>query len=453
MSKSIKFYLALYASKMACVALKVLKRNATHYPGWVALKICPDFLGQVDKPEQLIGVMGTNGKTTVSNMINDVLDQYDYVCLNNRLGSNIREGVATSLLKACSLTGKMKYRWGVLEIDERSSRLILPHIKPDYIVVTNIFRDSIKRNAHTDFIFDILTKSIPDTTTLILNSDDPLSNQLKPNNERFFYGISPLPHEQNKENNIIKDVMLCPHCGEKLSYSFHRYHHLGHVYCTKCGYKNPKPDYLITNVNYEESKFTALIKDKEYDFHMISDNLVNIYNQLSTISVLNNFGISIEELQKAFNNMEITKSRASTFSDGDSKVMTVMSKGQNAVACSRVFDYVHFTEGKKQVIIMLDDNDDAKNSSENLNWVYDADFELLNDDNIERIIVGGKRCFDYKVRLMLAGVAEDKIITSIDENSTIDYIVKDNSKVFILHDIWKYQQCQNLAKELVERLK
>ena len=125
------------------------------------------------------------------------------------------------------------------------------------------------------------------------------------------------------------------------------------------------------------------------------------------------------------------------FSDGDSKVMTVMSKGQNAVACSRVFDYVHFTEGKKQVIIMLDDNDDAKNSSENLNWVYDADFELLNDDNIERIIVGGKRCFDYKVRLMLAGVPEDKIITSIDENSTIDYIVKDNSKVFILHDIWE----------------
>ena len=105
MSKSIKFYLALYVSKMACVALKVLKRNATHYPGWVALKICPDFLGQVDKPEQLIGVMGTNGKTTVSNMINDVLDQYDYVCLNNRLGSNIREGVATSLLKACSLMG------------------------------------------------------------------------------------------------------------------------------------------------------------------------------------------------------------------------------------------------------------------------------------------------------------------------------------------------------------
>ena len=34
-------------------------------------------------------------------------------------------------------------------------------------------------------------------------------------------------------------------------------------------------------------------------------------------------------------------------------------------------------------------------------------------------------------------VSEDKIITSIDENSTIDYIVKDNSKVFILHDIWK----------------
>ena len=54
MSKNIKFYLALYASKMACIALKILKKNATHYPGWVALKICPDFLGQVDKLPFLI---------------------------------------------------------------------------------------------------------------------------------------------------------------------------------------------------------------------------------------------------------------------------------------------------------------------------------------------------------------------------------------------------------------
>ncbi len=397
--------------------------------------------------------MGTNGKTTVSNMIDDIMDKNEYLCMTNRLGSNIKEGITTSLIKASKLNGKMKYKYGVLEIDERSSRLILPYVKPDYIVVTNIFRDSIKRNAHTDFIINILTKSIPDTTTLVLNSDDPLSSQLKPGNKRVFYSITPQDFEENKAANIVRDAVFCPQCGRKLEYSFHRYHHFGKVYCPKCGYKSQTPDYVIKKINFDEKKFILTHNSKDYEFNIISDNLVNIYNQLSAISVLNTFGMNLETLQKSFKGMEITRSRASTFAGGNNQVFTIMSKGQNPVACSRVFDYIHKTEGKKQVIVLLDDNNDAKNSSENLSWIYDTDFELLNDNNIEKIIIGGKRCYDYKVRMILAGIPENKIFTTIEENEVIDLLEKTTSKVYILHDIWKYQQCQDLAKQIVEKMK
>ena len=62
--KTFKFYITLWIAKMASLALKVLRRNATYFPGKIALKLCPDFIGMIEKPKTIIGVTGTNGKTT-----------------------------------------------------------------------------------------------------------------------------------------------------------------------------------------------------------------------------------------------------------------------------------------------------------------------------------------------------------------------------------------------------
>ena len=78
MKKTFKFYTAMFLAKCANKSLKLLRRNASYFPGNLALKICPNFLEQIDKPPVIIGVTGTNGKTTVSNMINDVLEDNGY---------------------------------------------------------------------------------------------------------------------------------------------------------------------------------------------------------------------------------------------------------------------------------------------------------------------------------------------------------------------------------------
>lgn len=104
--KGIRFFAALYAAKLATVALSVMHRNGTHMPGVLAMKICPDFLGRMDKPKTIIGITGTNGKTTTANMINDILADNGYSPVNNRAGSNILGGVATTLISAVNLRGK-----------------------------------------------------------------------------------------------------------------------------------------------------------------------------------------------------------------------------------------------------------------------------------------------------------------------------------------------------------
>lgn len=82
--------------------------------------------------------------------------------LNNRAGSNIKDGIATAFIRKSNLMGHIhKCDIAVLEVDERSSTRIYPFIEPNYIVITNLFRDSIMRNAHPEYIANILTKSIP----------------------------------------------------------------------------------------------------------------------------------------------------------------------------------------------------------------------------------------------------------------------------------------------------
>ena len=130
-------------------------------------------------------------------------------------------------------------------------------------------------------------------------------------------------------------------------------------------------------------------------------------------------------------------------------MITHLSKGQNPVAASRVFDYIRNEEGNKTVILIIDDCDDAKNSSENLTWLYDADFELLKDENVKQIIIGGVRANDYYLRLLLAGVEKEKLCKIEDELKTVDFIQKEEiDKIFILHDIYKYDVALKLKEKL-----
>jgi UDP-N-acetylmuramoylalanine-D-glutamate ligase len=104
----IRFYIALWAAKLAQRLLKLLGRKATYFSGKLALKLCPDFLGRIGRPELLIGITGTNGKTTVSNLLADVLEGWGEDIVNNRFGSNIDAGAATSLIDAAGLGGRCK---------------------------------------------------------------------------------------------------------------------------------------------------------------------------------------------------------------------------------------------------------------------------------------------------------------------------------------------------------
>ena len=96
-----KFYIALFISKLIYIVLKILRRPATSFAGFVALKICPDFMKYTKKSinKVFINITGTNGKTTTSGILAHILEENNQKIIHNVKGANMPSGIANVFVK------------------------------------------------------------------------------------------------------------------------------------------------------------------------------------------------------------------------------------------------------------------------------------------------------------------------------------------------------------------
>ena len=147
-------------------------------------------------------------------------------------------GIATTFAQACNLLGSFKADYAVLEIDEASARRVFKYIKPDYMLITNLFRDQLDRYGEIDITVDLLNEAIDmaGDVKLILNGDDPLTARFGEDREAVYFGISEQVLPQTDET---KEGRFCAKCGEEQEYNYFHYSQLGDYYCPHCGNKRP----------------------------------------------------------------------------------------------------------------------------------------------------------------------------------------------------------------------
>ncbi len=447
--KTPRFYMAMLVGRLAHFTQKLLGMNATFFPGKLALSICPDFMGQVEKPKNLICVTGTNGKTTVSNLLVDLLAAQGIRVTNNRSGSNTSAGVACAFLVNASLSGRSKNEWGVIEVDERSSMHIYPYIKPNYAVCTNLFRDSILRNAHAEYIAGIISATMQPETKLILNADDLISSGVAPDNERVYYSIKRLPTDTESCHNIINDCQICPRCATKLVYDYVRYHQIGKAHCPNCGFASPVPDYEA-EVRFDSNDMLLCERGVTERYELISDSIFNVYNQITVTTLLREMGLSAAQIRDGFSKLHIVDTRYQKISVGGIEVIDHMAKEHNPVACSVVFDYLSKEPGTKEILFLLDD----EKLLENMTWMYDCDYEKLNSPLVRHIVIPGNRAKDQKLRLMMAGIPEEKIRIGMTDEEAPNYLEFDGTdKIFVLHQCYKPALSKKLDRMIVELIR
>ena len=162
---------------------------------------------------------------------------------------------------------------------------------------------------------------------------------------------------------------------------------------------------------------------------ILSESRFNAYNQLSVVTLMMILGFNINDILKNMSKLKI----------------------QNPLACSNVFDFVRNYEGKKNVILMLDDKSDNEEGVEVILWHYDADYEFLNHDSIERIIIIGPRSKDIYVRSLLAGIDNSKLFVFENQKDAHNYITTEGiDTLFLLNDMYIEKEASQLKEYIIE---
>lgn len=421
-------FLAIILSKAAIMLGKLLGKKGSSTPGTVALKICPDILSYLSKQvkKEVIFICGTNGKTTTSNLLYSMITNAGKTAVCNNVGANMLPGVCCAFVDSASIFGRINADYAVIECDEASIRRIVPYVKPDKIVITNLFRDQLDRYGEIDITIKLLSEAFDklEKVNLILNGDDPLCAYFGTKYNALYYGVD---EKTSSETNEIKEGRFCLNCGAELKYNYYHYSQLGDYYCEKCGFKRPKLDYYATNIDLSENmKFNINFDGKILPISVNYKGFYNIYNILAAFGAFESLNIGLENLNKTLKEYKPQIGRMESFDFDGKKVILNLSK--NPAGFNQAIATLNSDKDEKDVFVVINDN---AQDGRDISWIWDVDFELMAKSNIKNLIAGGIRKDDLAVRFKYANLKDFDVL---DNNiKTLEQIIsKSNRTLYVL---------------------
>lgn len=365
-----------------------LRGGGSALPGLVVEKIDSGFIPRAlqDLPYGVVVVSGTNGKTTTTKIVVELLEAAGLNVFTNRTGSNFSRGVAAALLGAVNQRGKLDADIAVLELDEAWAVKFVQKVQPKYSLLLNVMRDQLDRFGEIDTAAGFLEKIAAATTDrVVLNRDDP----------RVFHIHEKTPATASYFG-LTTDLLRLMPTDDSLK--------TGDAVANE----SVHADVLLTAVAEQGAEF--LIDGTRHRTEVALSGVYNLLNAAAALALVRTIvpEASIPVLLDALSKVKPAFGRGETITYNGTSIDLLLVKNPSGFRLS----LLSFGKRQRQTMIAINDN---YADGRDMSWLWDVDFSVL--ENVS--IVSGVRAYDMALRLsydeVAVGTVEQDLAKALDE--------------------------------------
>ena len=359
-----------------------LRGGGSALPGLVIEKIDPKFIQRTlkDLPQGVVIISGTNGKTTTTKIVVELLESVGLRVFTNRTGSNFSRGVAAALLDEVNLRGKLEADIAVLELDEAWAVKFVQMVRPRFSLLLNVMRDQLDRFGEIDNTASLLQKIAEATTdTVVLNRDDPRIFKISKNIQakKVFFGTT---------DELLK---LMP-TDDSLKYG------------AAIANQSVNVDVLLKKISGQEA--TLQIDNKETAVNLKLTGVYNLLNAAAATALARQItGPEVTDtILSALENIKPAFGRGETIFLNGTPIELILVKNPSGFRLA----LLSFARNSSATMIAVNDN---YADGRDVSWFWDVDFSALQ----KVAMISGVRAYDMALRLQYDEVAIEKIDTDI----------------------------------------
>lgn len=367
-------------------------------PGLIVERLDPGFVAAAGRRLSggVIAVSGTNGKTTTSSMIRDVLKAGGLATVGNESGANLSRGIATALLDTTDDT-----EFAVLEIDEGSLDGLIPLLRPRALVLTNIFRDQLDRFGETERVAELFARAarnLPEGGRVIANADDPLLWDAVEGCSVTGFGVAGAPGRGGAPAS--REPQVCPRCKAPLIYTEHTIGHLGAWRCDRCGF-GPDGEVSRAVLTSRGGSTGARLDIDGLHLDLSVGGVHNAYNAVAALTACIELGVVPEAAAGPLEAFRGRFGRNELINMSGREVRLLLMK--NPAGASVAIEDIASDPRVGAVVVAV--NDRAADGRD-VSWIWDVDFESLVGPDVV-LVPSGRRAQDVALRLKYAGGAPE----------------------------------------------
>ncbi len=431
-----KNFFIVLISKFIYLFLRIMGKNGGNLLGKLAFDWNPEIFKYFKIDAPIIAVTATNGKTMTNNAISYTLEIAGKKVISNKEGNNMETGILSTLLKNCTIFGKIKADYLVFEVDEGYIPVVFKYLKLDTLVILNFFRDQLDRNGEVESLILKINDFLKTyENNLVLNSDDPNVSRLaqaNPNNKNVYYfSVEKYKYATDK----IKEAgegKFCPFCKTRLEYEYYQYSHIGKFICPNCHFGDNEIYKIAKNVDLEKRTFE--IDDITYKTEF--NSIYNIYNFTAVISVCSLYNIDTSTIKDALSTFVLNNGRLEHLVIKNAP--TIINLAKNPTGSNVSLRILNEDKDEKELLFVLNDN---LADGHDVSWIWDINFDNLN--NVSRIITSGNRAYDIAIRIKTSGFDLSKIEPYLNLQEAVNALYKNDTKKYVIANYTALQPTRN----------